>query len=71
MRFIEGLSIALTQIAVITKRLNAAEPTIVPGPKSPAKKLFPTTSITASKISGELLPKAISVKFATVSFHLQ
>jgi len=46
-------------------------PTIVPGPRSPAKKLLPHISITERRISGELLPRAIRVKFATVSFQLE
>jgi hypothetical protein len=58
-----------TQIAVIMNRLKAAEPIIVPGPKSPASKFNEIVSIIASKISGAELPSAISVKFATVSFH--
>ncbi len=40
------------QMAIMMKKLKAADPTIVPGPKSPAPKLLPTISITESKISG-------------------
>ena len=39
---------------VMTKRLKAAEPTIVPGPNAPASKLFPTISIMERRISGAL-----------------
>ncbi len=40
------------QMAMMMKKLKAADPTIVPGPKSPASKLLPTISITESRISG-------------------
>ena len=39
------------QTAQMAMRLKAAEPTMVPGPSSPASKLLPTISITDSKIS--------------------
>jgi hypothetical protein len=57
--------------AEINSRLNAADPTIVDGPSSPAG--FPrllTVSSTESNISGADDPRAIRVKFATVAFHL-
>jgi len=40
------------------------------GPRSPARNPLPTISITESRISGALEPRAISVRFATVSFHI-
>ena len=55
---------------MITTRLNAAEPTIVPGPNFPALKPSPHISITDRNISSELLPNAINDRLATVSFHL-
>ena len=58
-----------THTAEIHSKLKAAEPTIVPGPNSPASKLFPTISMMLSKISGADDPRAISVKLATVPFH--
>lgn len=56
-------------IADITKRLKAADPTIVPGPNSPASKPLPIISMTDSRISGALVPSASRLKFATVSFQ--
>ncbi len=49
------------QMAMMMKKLKAAEPTIVPGPRSPASNLFPMISITESKISGA--EKNIETKF--------
>lgn len=58
-----------THIAEIANKLKAAEPTIVPGPSSPASNDRETVSIILSKISGAELPRAIKERFATVSFQ--
>ena len=54
----------------MSRKLKAAEPTIVEGPSSPG--LEPsvwTVSMTLRRISGALEPRAMSVKFATVGFQ--
>lgn len=61
--------IVIIQIPDMTNRLKAAEPTMVDGPRSPAQKPLPRISITDSRISGALVPRANRLRLATVSFH--
>lgn len=61
---------AIIETALMIKRLKAAEPTIVDGPKSPEG--FPKSlraSSTERMISGAEEPKAIRDKFAIVGFQ--
>ena len=59
------------QIAIIMKRLKAADPTMVEGPKSPAFISLPKVSTTERRISGADEPKAMRVKLETVSFQIR
>lgn len=61
---------AKTDIAEITSKLNAADPTIVEGPSSPGvdPRVY-SVSITERRISGALDPNAIKVRFAIVGFQ--
>ena len=70
MRRVCGKGTPMIQKPVIQNRLNAAEPTIVPGPSSPALNLLPMISMQDSRISGALEPSAIRVRLATVSFQI-
>jgi len=65
-----GSSTATIETALITKRLKAAEPTMVEAPSGPAA--YPSVyrvSLQLSRISGAEDPRAISVRFANVAFH--
>jgi len=62
--------IAMIETALITRRLKAADPTIVEAPRGPAfYPRVPSVSITFSRISGAEDPRAISVRFAKVAFQ--
>ena len=55
--------------AEMTSRLKAAEPTMVPGPSSPASNLFLMISMQERRISGAEEPSAMRVRLATVPFQ--
>lgn len=54
------------QIAMMTSKLNEADPTIVDGPRAPAKNRLFSTSMMDSRISGADEPRAINVRLACV-----
>ena len=66
---VSELGMTITHMANIINILNAADPTIVAGPSSPASKLFPTISIIDRRISGADEPSAIRVRLATVHYQ--
>ena len=69
MRRVSPVGMEVMQMAEMTSRLKAADPTMVPGPSSPATKFLPMISMTDSRISGADVPRASRDRLATVSFH--
>lgn len=59
----------MIQTAMMTRRLKAADPTMVEGPSAPAKKFPATTSMTDRIISGAEEPSAMRDRLAMVGFQ--
>jgi len=65
-----GSSTAIIDTALITKRLKAAEPTMVEAPRGPAgSPSVYRVSEQLRRISGADDPRAMSVRFAKVGFQ--
>lgn len=63
---------AIIETPVMTRKLKAAEPTIVAAPSSPGFSYFASpliASMQLRRISGALDPNAIKLRLATVAFH--
>ena len=68
--FLDSSRTAKIDTPEMTRRLNAALPTMVLGPNSPGVyPRFITVSMMERKISGDEEPRARRVRFATVGFH--